>query len=660
MPDQHPNDVPKTRIGDRRDDDVCARWWKSTTPGRDMVAVAKQLDAKQAYRRRLNTIYDRLYTGRKKRNIYDGSSVTPLPGEDPFGLGSRLGLNVIEAVIDTIASKVAKNRPRSYLLTEGGTWSLQRQGKQLMKFLDGLRLAQGVYTHGRRAFTDAMVFGTGHIKVSPDIANGEVNIERVLPDSIIVNDAEAVNGKPRTLFQKHLLHRAVVEESFAVGDGKEADRIKEAVANAHGWDAAKDQADQTSEMLWVYEGWSINGKHVIAIDHDDGQLFVEPWMKQHHPFAKICWRADTAGYWGIGLCEDLIGIQTEINNLLLRIQESHHLMAVLRIFTKPGAKLKKGTVSNETGIIIECEDIPTLHQGTVLPESVYRHLWDLFDKAFEIAGVSMMDASGRKEPGVTAAVAIQELRDIGTERFVLPGQDYEQVYVDTDRLAIKTASEMYNGGAGKDIVVRAPGTKFIETIEWSKVDLRESAYELKPWPTSIMPATPSGRLQRVQDLYQAGLIPDRETALSLLDAPDLEGTLSLQLSAIDDVKRILELITDEGEYEPPEPFINLELGARMANATFLKMRQLKGFPEARLDMLIRFHDACMDLVGTPDAIAAQQVSTGVTQDAAQAGAPGAPQLSAMPAGTPGGMPAMAPTPAGLPQAAPPPLQAPMQ
>lgn len=287
-----------------------------------------------------------------------------------------------------------------------------------------------------------------------------------------------------------------------------------------------------------------------------------------------------------------------------------------------------------------------MHQGATLPDAVYKHLWDLFQKAFEIAGVSLLDATGAKPAGLNAAVALQEYRDIGTERFVLPGQDYEQLYVDVDRLVIRTGKEMYDGGKGSDVKVRAMGTKFLETIPWSKVDIDENSYELKPWPTSIMPASPAGRLQRVQDLYQAGLIPDRETALSLLDAPDLEGTLSLQLSAIDDVKRILELITDEGEYEPPEPFINLELGARMAQATFLKMRQLKGFPEARLDMLVRFGDACSDMMANDNALPAVTGDPSAAAAGQPSGAIQQAQAAATPAMTPGALPAAAPPPIG--------------
>lgn len=648
MPEQHPNEVPRVKYNAGKEGDgleVNARWWMSETPGRDMLAVVKKLDQDQSYRRRMNTVFDRLYTGRRKRNVYDGRVLVPMVGEDPFSLGSRLGLNVVEAVIDTIASKIAKNRPRSYLLTEGGTWTLQKQAKQLMKFLDGLRLAQGVYNTGRRAFTDAMVFGTGHVKVAPDYESGDVCIERSIIDSVIINDAEAAGGRPRTMYQKHLLHRASAEEQLTRGkSGEKADKVKNAIAHAQGWDAAREQADDTSDMIWVYEGWSLRGKHVIAVDHEDGEIACNGWDKAWHPFAKVCWRNDTAGYWGIGLAEDLIGIQTEINDLLLRIQQAHGLMAVIRIFTKPGAKLKKNQFTNEMAIILECEETPTVHQGATLPDAVYKHLWDLFQKAFEIAGVSLLDATGAKPAGLNAAVALQEYRDIGTERFVLPGQDYEQLYVDIDRLAIRTAREMYENKS--DVRVRAMGTKFIETISWSKVNIDEDSYELKPWPTSIMPATPSGRLQRVQELYQAGLIPDRETALSLLDAPDLEATLSLQLSAIDDVKRILELITDQGQYEPPEPFINLELGARMAQATFLKMRQLKEFPEARLDMLVRFADACSDMMANDNALPQPTGDPSAAAAGQPTGAQPQPQQMAPGAGV---------TPAALPGAAPPPI-----
>ena len=41
-------------------------------------------------------------------------------------------------MIDTIVSKVTKNKPKPTFLTDGGDWDLQQKAKKLTKYCEGI------------------------------------------------------------------------------------------------------------------------------------------------------------------------------------------------------------------------------------------------------------------------------------------------------------------------------------------------------------------------------------------------------------------------------------------------------------------------------------------------------------------------------------------
>jgi hypothetical protein len=63
--------------------------------------------------------------------------------------------------------------------------------------------------------------------------------------------------------------------------------------------------------------------------------------------------------------------------------------------------------------------------------------------------------------------------------------------------------------------------------------------------------------------------------------------MSLFTAAIDDIDRVIENITDNGKYDPPEPFQNLSLGVQMVQSAYLREKD-QGLKEERLDLLRRW------------------------------------------------------------------------
>lgn len=535
------------------------RWWAEEDPGRHMCAVAKSIENDQKPRETQNIAFARLYSNQLLETLYSGGVVRwGQPGGASDGqnnLSHRVTYNVVQSCIDTAAAKIAKNKPRVLFLTSGGDWEAQQQAKKLTTFADGLFYTNDLYEMGQRCFVDACTFGDGWIKVYAE--GEEIKAERVLPFEVVVDDTESVYGKPPSMYQKKYIYRPALLDMF----GKDED-ARYAIERAAPADPAK-QATKASDMIPVFEGWHLpsgpkatDGRHVIAIEQKT--LFDERWSRNWFPLIPFRWADRTVGLRGQGLAEQLIGIQLEINKLLRTIQQAQHLMAVPRVFLEHGSKVLKSHINNAIGAVVEYTGAPPqISVGAAVAPELYQHLDSLYAKAFEITGISALSATAQKPAGLNAAVALREYHDIESERFVVQGQRYERWFVDIARTMVDLARDMYKGGAkgGKDVTVRAPGGKFLQTVKWSEVELADDAYVMKAFPTSILPTTPAGRLERVSRMYESGLLTDQSSAgvwaRSVLDFPDLESAMSLQNAAMDDAQRVVCAITEHGEYESP-------------------------------------------------------------------------------------------------------------
>lgn len=551
------------------------RWWLAEEGEyhAQVFETAEWIAQKDELRRTSNLDYMRLYGNLE---LYGLDAAAYFKRSNP----DRITLNVIKACIDAVTAKIAKNKPKATFLTEGGDYSLRKRAKQLEKFVDGQFYINGMYKLAPRIFLDACVFGTGILKIYEE--SGKICMERVYPGEIVVDFAESLYGTPQQIFQKKYVARDVLCEMYP--DEKDKLRIsKGPQENDFGVDTCSDQ-------VVVWESWHLpsgpdaeDGRHCIVVDNCT--LFEEEYTKDFFPFVFLRWSEPLRGFWGAGLAEELIGIQVEINRLLIKIQKAFHLLAVPRIFVNQASKINKTTINNMIGAIVPYTGEPPviISPQTIHPE-IFAHLDRLYERAFEIAGISQMSAMGAMPKGVDEASgkALRAHHDIESERFAVVGQHYEDFFLDAAKLEINLARDIAERDG--DFVVTSQKDKFtIEKIEWSKIDLDADAYFLKCYPTSVLPDWPSGRFAFVEEMRQAGYY-DMATAMRLLDMPDLDHEMSLDRAASDDIDAMLEKIVDENEYESPEPYQDLNLLLKRFQAAYLKYRRM-GVDEETLKMI---------------------------------------------------------------------------
>lgn len=497
--------------------------------------------------------------------------------------------NVIESVIDTATSMIAKQRPRPTFMTDGALWSVQRRAKRLGLFMEAEFHRHGMYEHGARAFREGCIFGTGGVKIYRTRGkNSRAVVERFLIDELRVDERECRTGPPRQLHQVKFVDRAVLKASFARGKRKKELATLIDLANAaepgnQGIQWTSWQRLERNQVV-VIESWHLpsgpgagDGRHVIALDN--GTLLDEEWDKDYFPFVFYRWSERLTGFFGRGLAEQLAGIQLRINKLNRFIAKAQDLISVPRFFVGTADAHIKSKLSNQIGLICVTRtgQPPTFMNPPAVAPEIYEYKEQLKRSAYQFAGISELSAQSKKPEGLESAVALREFNDIETSRFSIQAQRLESWYLEVARQLVAVYKEIAAAG-GKPVAMWKTRRRF-EMIDWGEVDLEEDVYSMQIEAASILSRTPAGRLQAVVELSQAGLI-DQDEARRLMGHPDLERSMSLYNAAIDDAEALIEDLLDE-KFTPPEPFENLALCIHRVQMEYLRVKREKA-PETVL------------------------------------------------------------------------------
>src|SRR5208282_1411965 len=84
------------------------------------------------------------------------------------------------------------------------------------------------------------------------------------------------------------------------------------------------------------------------------------------------------------------------------------------------------------------------------------------------------------------------------------------------------------------------------------------AFIIQCFNMSSLPRDPAGRMQKITEMIQAGMISIRE-GRRLLDYPDLEQIEKLANASEERIYQTLDDIIEKGEYKGPDPFMDIQL-----------------------------------------------------------------------------------------------------
>lgn len=545
----------KTKASDM-ESSILAPWWGESDPDRAaalMLTSAAYLKESQAYRYRQAAIYARLY-GNQSLYSFAGNNISKM--DQTYGLPQeRPTFNLVQSVTDTLVSRIAQSRPQPVFLTDNGDYKQRNLAKKLNNFILGEFYQTKAYELGAICLRDALVEGTGVLHVF-ETYDHKVGLERVLLTELLIDPNEAMYGEPRQLYRIKLMDRDVLLDAFP----KHKDKI-ELAAKAYP-DNSADSSKSVSDLVMVVEGWHLksgkdakDGRHTLAIS--SGFLIDEQFTKERFPFSFLHYSPRLLGFWAQGVAEQLMGTQMELNSILYTISRAIKLVGVPRVFQEDGSKVVAAHHNNEIGVIIKYRGVkPSYEVAPCNAPELYAERDKLIAYGYQQSGVSALQASSQKPQGLDSGEAIRTYDDISTDRFASLSRRYDNLFIDLTYQIIDLAKDIaVEQGSYQTVYPNKNGTK---EIDLPKAAMIQDSFVVQCFTQSSLPKDPAGRLAKVTEMAQSGMITLQE-ARRLLDYPDLEQVEKLANAAEERILSILDDVIESGKYTPPDPFIDLVL-----------------------------------------------------------------------------------------------------
>ncbi len=594
-------------------------WVRAADPGPGMVAMGHAIAQSQGWRRSQNLRLARLYQDRDVTSVYANTgsmaaAITELMGPQ------RASWNLVRAACDVAHSRVGKNRGRVMFVSVDGNWGARRKARLRTRFVDGaFRMAQ-VYEESERVFLDAAVFGIGLLYVYSE--HGKLKSERVLPDEIVVDPGEGIHAAPRTLYRRKPMPRSEAMRRLA-GDPKSEgydERVKAITAAPVSFaSVGLERVFANGDLIDVWTAWRLpsapnakDGRYVVAVE--GCTISDEPWNRSRHPIVPFRWGNALAGWYGLGIAEQLVGHQLAIRKIQYQIASAIYHGATFKILAHTSSKVNAKAFNNDPrGTVIPWSgtQAPQFIAPSVVQPELFTERDREWQHGFDQVGLPPT-GSGTIPPNLKSGEAIRAYTESVDSRLAVPSQRWDAYYVDVADVMLDEVREM------GDVAVESKVRRSYRRINWKDVADGDDDMVMQAWPSSILPATPSGKYDRLQELEQSGWIT-KEQAMSVLDVPDLESVIGLETSTYELIGMHLENMLDENKAEQPEPYQGLDLSLRIMQSAVIKAK-VDGCPDDRLQLVRDYIDAIRDLQKQ----AANENAQAAPPVQAQPGAPGTP------------------------------------
>ena len=529
-----------------------------------------------------NMLNARLYTNRDMMAFEWNSPIAA--GFRPLNANLE---NIIQVVCDTLVSRIGSNRPKPTIVTRGADFDVYLRGRQLNRFLWGEFEHHDLYHKIRRCFLDSLVYGTAFLKM--DIDDGELYMERVHPDEVIVDQRECISGEsPACMYQRKLVSRLWLKQTYAADDPDLAACIDAAQGHGFQYTSYRSPAD---EQIVVVEAWKRptrkgagDGRHVVCIDN---YCFVdEAYTDETFPFIELRFAQPENGYYGRPLVTDLMDYQIRLNELNGLIRLGQDIMCVPRILNEKGSQILLSQLDNQIAKVLE-------YRGTK-PEAL---TWDAFNaeiynereriksSAFAFAGLSEMIATGApatSQMRYDSSEALREVSSMQDERYNDKIQEYEQFVINIAKRMITLCARLYKNHKKNSSTFYRSG-QLVQQIDWKSVSLDDDKYVLQVSASSVLNMSPAARKDKLEYWRKEGVI-NLAQYHAMSGEPDLEK-LSDQLTAGSDAIEYQIDTMLKGKPATPTILDKLQTGLPMVHDTYNRLTTLEA--PARVLVLFR-------------------------------------------------------------------------
>lgn len=527
-----------------------------------------------------------------------------------------LRVNIARGLVHTAVAKIAgKQKPKTQFVVNDGDWSVKIRAKKMERFVEANMLArQGyasdAYELGLEAERDCCVADLGVLKYEPNLERKCVDITRRLPWSIMCDPLDAQNGQPQSLVEVYPYDRFKLAAKFP--------KHKDAILGApeiSGESGAQDfygsaVVDNRSHVL-VREAYRLPftkdkpGRRALIVGTAD--LADEDWELDFFPYEFFVWEKRFTGLYGASIVDNVYHLVGELNAAIQRMSDAErhgsHQVVVAEENSLTNKSDVEGNLARTLILHKQGSPAPIVTTPNAISSSTVQWWGLLHGQCFEIPGVSQMGATGQKDPGVDAAVAMRTIENIATERFAPQWQAYERrMSVGSARQIIacgKIIAEHAKEKSEPYIVKHKRSNGFLEDLELSDFALEEDKYQIQPYAVSGLTNTPADRLSLATELLDRGII-SQDGYLRVIQAKDIDAELARTNTWSQLVEKYIESwreATPETEasgkfrYRPPVKFMPLaDLIVQVGRAYgFAEMEEA---PDYNLGFFIRFMGDC--------------------------------------------------------------------
>lgn len=552
------------------DSDYCGDlWWQGPTDeakAERAYTTACEMADFQGGRRETHALFLRAYRSRVNAGYIPASGVLR-----EMSSGGVLSLNVCRSVVNTMYSRVTKNKPKAMFLTTGGTATDRAKAKAYQFYTDGSFYRSKTYRRTKRAALNAFVFGDGFVRTS--MTKRGIVDRSVLPINIIVDPKDAADGDPRQLHEIDWVDREVLMAEYPNAKHHLRDMDPEGL----------ESAIEDMVHLNFDNGFGLKSRKVKVItsyhlrsseDSDDGWMCVsvkgcvlkcEKWKYDRFPYSKLPWQDDPADFFGSGLVEELLGIQREINYTVRKIQLIIHLLSAPWILADRTAGVKKEQFNGRVGqlVLYNGGREPRVVAGAAVNPELFAHLDRLFQRAYSLVGVSESSTSGAPTAALRSGRGALVEDDKQTTRHATFEEAWEDFHNDIAEMHV-----LLGTAADGDYEVVAQDNQILREIKASELDLDRESWRIQRWPGSLMPDTPAGRIQTMEQLAQLfpGLPPD--VMAEMLGDNDVKHHLRRLTAPINLCEKVIEAALEKGLVTSPDGHFPLDLLQKMAQEAY--------------------------------------------------------------------------------------------
>lgn len=428
-------------------------------------------------------------------------------------------LNVIKSVIDTLTSKIAQSKVRPFFNVVNGDFKDIQAAKQAQQYFDIYFDQQSVTRLVAESFKDSCIFDTGVIFINPKTKV----ISKALPNQVYIRPSERTYNKLTRCYYE--------QKDFPLSLLSEDIRKK----------IVKEGVEYVDYGLY----FDINS-HILAHTLNGRLAKKEEYLGEQIPFVFIYYENPVVGNSASSVCDILNTIQNQIDLIMAKISDAMQLTPANTILVPDGSGLKASMMNNRIGNVLTYKMSPNMTSSPVsvatpsfIDNQYLQLLQSLFEKAYELVGVSQLSAQSKKPGGLESGVALSTMEDVESERFETQLNQVIHCYVDIAKACIAVFNQ-------EDDILPAKNTRM--PMKWKDIVKASDMFEIQYSAADSLSKDPSVKLKQLQALVQAGVIPPSRLG-SFMQIPDLETGYSLANNAMDAVMKTINDCIENDVYE---------------------------------------------------------------------------------------------------------------